>query len=197
MGQGEVPLAFEEWEDGHVAIALEGIAEDSPLKAGPKRSPMLNSLQFLLNKLLKREELPFGKVFLGVNGFPKRPSPAVSAREAWVGPPKVVHAPALHNGKASVENMPQLSQLASTLAEKSVCCGRTYAVLFLNKAQQACMLQAASGVEGLRLRTEGEAHWRRLVFEPNKPSPMPQKIRIALDKEGLFNKSPRVLAIRG
>ncbi|MCL2179365.1 MAG: hypothetical protein FWB81_08180 [Cystobacterineae bacterium] len=100
----------------------------------------------------------------------------------------------LQNGQYN-EN--PLSQLATSLAHKCVSHGRVYAVLFLNKPQRAAMLQATSGMGGLRLRSEGEAHWSRLVFEPHRPSPMPQKSRIVLNKEARTLPSLRALAGRG
>ncbi|MCL2627053.1 MAG: hypothetical protein FWD46_09645, partial [Cystobacterineae bacterium] len=98
--------------------------------------------------------------------------------------------PPLHH-----ENTPNpLAPLAAALAHKCVSHGRVYAVLFLSKPQRAAMAQAASPFNGLRLRNEGEAHWARLVFEPHKPSPMPQKSLISLEKENPAHKRLRALA---
>jgi hypothetical protein len=98
-------------------------------------------------------------------------------------------SPALQQDKEE-----QLSALATALAQKCIAHGRIYAVLLLSRPQRTCMRQAASKTNGLRAFSEGEAHWSRLVFEPNKPAPMPQKSRIAFDKEGASNKSPKALA---
>jgi len=196
MGQGEVPLEFEEREDGQLAVALHIAFADSPLKASaaPKRSPLLNALQFLLNRLLKRAgegpQTPAacGKVLLGVDGFPPPPSPPKPPQAK--GPEACEAAPAA----LPCENVQALSSLATCLAHKALAHSRIYAVLLLGRAQRACMQQAAEALHGLRTFSEGEAHWSRLVFHPDKPLPMPQKSRIAFHKEALANKSPRALA---
>ena len=198
MGQGDVPLEFEEREDGQLAVALCIACEDSPLYVNgtPKRSPLLNALQFLLNRLLKRtgENLQTpapapSKVLLGVNGFPKRPSPPhpVPAESADASLEEASASPSCEKAEA-------ISTLAAMLAQKCATHGRVYAVLLLGAAQQACMRQAASKTSGLSAFSEGEGHWSRLVFAPNKPVPMPQKSRISFDKEGVANKSPKALA---
>jgi predicted RNA-binding protein Jag len=197
MGQGEVPLEFEEREEGQLAVALHIASEDSALKAstGQKRAPLLNALQFLLNRLLKRKAettqdsaLGCGKVLLGVNGFPQKALP----------PPPEETETEMSSEEAPLplqqDKEEQLSAIATALAQKCVVHGRVYAVLLLSRTQRACMRQAASKINGLRAFCEGEAHWSRLVVEPNKPVPMPQKNRIAFDKEGTSSKSPKSLA---
>jgi len=197
MGQGEVPLEFEEREGGQLAVALHIPSGDSPLKpqAEQRRSPLLNALQFLLNRLLKREsEGPpsapvSGKVLLGIDGFPPGHPPKGPPQEALADslPPEGVPlAPPCKKAE-------QMSCLAHMLAQKSLSHGRIYAVLLLSQPQRTCMQQATSQADGLRVFSEGEAHWGRLVFEPEKAVPMPQKSRIAFHAGGPA-KSPKALA---
>jgi len=203
MGLGEVPLEFEEREEGQLAVALHVALADSPLKApvGQKRSPLLNALQFLLNKLLQRS--PEGvqasaptvrKVLLGIGEFPPR---RLSARPL-LAQPQAQEEEAVEEAQGLLpgEKTEQLSALASSLAQKSVSLGRVYAVLFLSRPQRSCMQQAASTTGGLRVFSEGEAHWSRLVFEPQRPAPMPQKSRIAFCKEASA-KIPKALLSAG
>lgn len=76
---------------------------------------------------------------------------------------------------------PALTKLFATLAEKSAKTGRLYAVMSLNADDRARALQAAAGVKGVTVKTEGEGHWRRVTFTPEKLTPMPSKKQVMPD----------------
>jgi predicted RNA-binding protein Jag len=67
------------------------------------------------------------------------------------------------------------TRVSRSLAEKAGRLGRPYAVMLLSAEDRARVVQAGNGTPGVRLKVEGEQHWRRVVFVPDKPVPMPKR----------------------
>lgn len=80
-----------------------------------------------------------------------------------------------------VKDDPALAKLFTTLAEKSAKTGRIYGVMSLSAEDRARALKAASAVKGVTAKTEGEGHWRRVTFTPEKLTPMPSKKQVMPD----------------
>ena len=75
---------------------------------------------------------------------------------------------------------PLLSALGKAFAEKSAKLGRIYAVAMMSTEDRARLLQAAKLVPGMTARVEGESHFRRLAFVPDKPTAMPKRHAMAV-----------------
>lgn len=99
--------------------------------------------------------------------LPEKPAGRQDAR-----PPR---AQPVDEARLEVTEDAVLTKLARSLAEKAAQLGRIYAVMLLSPEDRARMLKAAAGVPGVKLKVEGEQHWRRLVFVPEKPVAMPKK----------------------
>ncbi len=80
-----------------------------------------------------------------------------------------------------VKEDPAMAKLFTALAEKSVKSGRIYAVMSLSTDDRARALKAAGAVKGVSAKTEGEGHWRRVTFTPEKLTPMPSKKQVMPD----------------
>ena len=185
-------LEFKDLADGALGVAVHFEGELPGITAG-KRSPVLDSVQFWLNKVVNRPNTPRRWVNLGLNEFPApRPQPgeaapaaAKPAREAKPEQPRAEKekkpapaapaAPAPRNHGKHVDERAlkpapdaALTAAAKELAEKSAKLGRVYAVMGLTNEQRALMLQAADGVNGQSAKAEGEGHWRRLTITPEK-----------------------------
>ncbi|MFT3713434.1 MAG: hypothetical protein QM817_37740 [Archangium sp.] len=207
-------LDFKDMPDGSLGVAVHfeaGGAELPGITPG-KRSYLVDCVQFWLNKVVNRPNVPRRWVNLGVNAFPeprsqqqqqqqgeekeaKEPKDAKEPREA-----KEAKAPAQaakkhddkkHEDKKRDERPrreshvdertlkpaadPKFAAVGKSLAEKSAKLGRVYAVMGLTADQRALMLQAADDVKGQRTKAEGEGHWRRLTFVPDKLTPISKK----------------------
>lgn len=187
--------------DGGISIALF-LAEEIPGLQEGKRSHLLESLQFLMNKMVNRQPQGRRWIALGVGGHPPPRSaptpksategegaplrvPAPSARPALrptarpegsnITAPPAAHANVGDEARLEVSVDPRLEELALNLAEKSARLGRLYAIRPMLPEDRARMLQAARQVPGVSLKMEGEARNRRLIFIPQNPIPMPQK----------------------
>ena len=73
-----------------------------------------------------------------------------------------------------------MAALGKAFAEKSAKLGRLYAVAMMSTEDRARLLQAAKSVPGMTARVEGESHFRRLAFVPEKPTPMPKRHAMAV-----------------
>lgn len=80
-----------------------------------------------------------------------------------------------------VKDDPAASKLFTMLAEKAVKTGRIYAVMSLSADDRARALKAAGAVKGVSVKTDGEGHWRRVTFTPEKLTPMPSKRQVMPD----------------
>jgi len=213
-------LDFKDAADGSLAVAMHFDGELPQGITVGKKSFLVDSLQFLLNKCINRPNTERRWVTLGVGGFPEprgaRPAasaPAASAPAALApGPAAPVaaaaaaapaaksSAPRRPNGKPEKAAPPQrptkptdvdesklevaadeaISALGKSLAEKSAKLGRVYAVAMVSVEDRARLLQASKSVAGTKVRVEGEAHFRRVAFVPEKPTPMPKRHAMAV-----------------
>lgn len=203
-------LEFKDLADGSLGVAVHFDGE-LPGVAPGKRSALVDSVQFWLNKVVNRPNVPRRWVNLGVGDFPPprqqggqpAPPPPSAPPAAAAAPPtaqpkgkppekpqaprgnaKPSHAPAPQEprrGRESDERSltpekdPTLSALGTLLAEKAAKHGRLYGVMLLKPDARALLLQAAAAVKGVSARAEGEGHWRRVVFTPEKLVPLSRK----------------------
>jgi predicted RNA-binding protein Jag len=92
--------------------------------------------------------------------------------------PKAPHAPRGGHGDErtlEVAADPAWTKLGQSLAERSARLGRAYAVMMLPQEDRARLLQAAKATAGVQARPEGEGHWRRVTFMPDKLAPVSKK----------------------
>lgn len=80
-----------------------------------------------------------------------------------------------------VKDDPAATKLFTMLAEKAVKSGRIYAVMSLSADDRARALKVAAAVKGVSAKTEGEGHWRRVTFTPEKLTAMPSKRQVMPD----------------
>lgn len=201
-------LDFKDASDGSLAVAMHFVGEVPPGFAVGKKSFLVDSLQFLLNKCINRPNVERRWVTLGVGGFPEprgaRPAvaaapPAVAAAvgvaatasrpvrvpaptrsETKSGPLRNTRPPDVDESKLEVSVDLTLAALGKALAQKSAQLGRVYAVTMMAVEDRARLLQAAQKVSGVTARVEGEGHFRRLVFVPDKPTAMPKRHAMAV-----------------
>lgn len=184
-------LQFQDMPDGSLGVAVHFGGELPGIALG-KRSHLLDCVQFWLNKVVNRPNSPRRWVNLGLNAFPSPRSAAASAPPAATAPQpsapktappkkpdtKLKAAPQAElSDERSVKPAPNpaLAALGKTLAEKAVKHGRLYGILSMNAEQRAVLLQAAQSVPQLNVQAEGEGHWRRVAFRPDKVTPLAKK----------------------
>ncbi len=196
-------LDFKDADDGSLAVAMHFDGELPQGITVGKKSFLVDSLQFLLNKCINRPNTERRWVQLGVGGFPEprgarppvvaaaavpapvaaRPS-APRARPAKSEKPAAPARPAkpaeVDESKLEVAADEAVSALGKSLAEKAAKLGRVYAVAMVSAEDRARLLQASKPVAGVKARVEGEAHFRRVAFVPDKPTPMPKRHAMAV-----------------
>jgi hypothetical protein len=207
-------LDFKDMPDGSLGVAVHFEGGELPGITPGKRSYLVDCVQFWLNKVVNRPNVPRRWVNLGVNAFPEPRAPGQPQGEEKdkdkEAPAKAAPAPAAsakkHEDKKPDEKKrddkkrdekkderpnrresqvdertlkpaadPRFTAVGKSLAEKSAKLGRVYAVMGLTADQRALMLQAADTVKGQRAKSEGEGHWRRLTFVPDKLTPISKK----------------------
>ena len=200
-------LDFKDAADGSLAVAMHFLGEVPQGITAGKKSYLVDSLQFLLNKCINRPNTERRWVVLGVGGFPEprgtrpsppppaavaSPAPASAPRSATARPPNPPRAEAknvsqrnarpaeVDESKLEVAADPVLSALGKALAEKSARLGRVYAVAMMGTEDRARLLQAARPIAGASAKVEGEGHFRRLAFTPDKPTAMPKRHAMAV-----------------
>ncbi|MFN0064185.1 MAG: hypothetical protein ACKVPX_16885 [Myxococcaceae bacterium] len=192
----EMPMRVEakDAEDGNVAVALYPQAESLSLLNG-KRSPLLDALQFLVNKMVNPPTGPRRWVTLGVGGFPapKGPPPprteprpnGAAAKPAPLTAPPPTRAVPSSGDETTLEVSPDavLEKSVRALAEASAKRGRFYAVLTMKPEERARALRAVKDVSGVKVVAEGDSYLRRLMFRPDKPLPMPKRSTMPADDE--------------
>jgi predicted RNA-binding protein Jag len=179
--------------EGGISIAVQLEGEAASAQPG-RRSHVSDALQFLANKIVNRPGTERRWISLGIGGHPeprsrtarpKKPAPATPL--ATVAP--AVPRPSLPNGPApglpavrleeesavEVSEDPALTLAVQQLARKASELGRFYAVGNMSRDDRARVLQAVREIAGLRVIAEGEGRLRRLVFNPEKPAPLPKK----------------------
>lgn len=196
-----VTLDFKDLPDGSLGVAVHVAGEQPGITPG-KKSFLIEAVQFLVNKAVNRPNTPRRWVNLGLNGFPEprtskpasAPPPAKAstpatgskapgqaekqaekhdAQDRRIDPPPQAHEP--DEATLPVEPDADWTRVAKALAEKSAKLGRPYAVMLLSREDRARVVQAAAGTKGVVVTCEGEGHWRRVAFKPEKPTPMPKK----------------------
>jgi predicted RNA-binding protein Jag len=183
--------------DGGIAVAVHFEGDVPGVTAG-KKSYLVDSLQFLVNKVVNRPGAEKRWVTLGVGGFPEpkasAPPPQASAPQQKAQPKPQPSAPkqpkastpkaaAPREEEADVALSPEWEALGKLLAGKSAKHGRPYAVMSLSSAERAQLVKAASGALGVRVKVEGEGHFRRVALTPDKVVPMPRKMQFPDDDE--------------
>jgi predicted RNA-binding protein Jag len=213
-------LEFKDMADGSLGVAVHFEGELPGITPG-KRSYLVDSVQFWLNKVVNRPNVPRRWINLGVgdfppprqNGQPAQPLPsapqAAAAPRASAPPAATPSRAAPQKGKPAaaekpapqkahgkgdapppreprrgrendersltVEPDPVVSALGTELAQKAARHGRLYGVMLVKPEARALMLQAADAVKGVSAKAEGEGHWRRVVFTPEKLVPLLKK----------------------
>lgn len=71
---------------------------------------------------------------------------------------------------------PVWTKLGQSLADKAVKLGRVYALMMVSPENRARLLEATKGMKGVTVKTEGEGHWRRVTFVPEKIAPIIKKL---------------------
>jgi predicted RNA-binding protein Jag len=175
-----------------LSVALFPEEEMAGLHPG-KRSPLVESIQFLANKIVNRG--PEKKwITIGVGSHPEPrppapkgapPPPSSRAQPRAVAPPVVrperaekatsERAPELDESALEVDADPLLESAGRALAEKASLTGRLYAVAPMKPEDRARLFRAGRGVTGASVKVEGEGRHRRVVFVPANPKPMPKK----------------------
>jgi predicted RNA-binding protein Jag len=214
LAEWPAKLELKDAADGGIAVAVHFDAEVPGVVAG-KKSYLIDSLQFLVNKVVNRPNAEKRWVTLGVGAFPEpRPAgapappppqapasvPAAAtggaavpsqqpqrgkparggASEAAPGArpaPRAAPVAAEPEEPATVEVAPEWKALGKLLAGKAAKHGRVYAVMSLPPSERAQLFKAASGEAGVKVKLEGDGHFRRLTLTPDKPTPMPRKMQ--------------------
>ena len=195
-------LDFKDAADGSLAVAMHFTGETPQGITAGKKSYLVDSLQFLLNKCINRPNTERRWVTLGVGGFPepRGSRPPLAPPASAPAPTAVASAPAAPRPARPERNAPRtaaraaevdeaklelpedsaLTGLGLALAEKSAKLGRVYAVAMMSTEDRSRVLKAARGVPGVHSRVEGESHFRRLSFVPEKATPMPKRHAMAV-----------------
>jgi predicted RNA-binding protein Jag len=201
-------LEFKDMPDGSLGVNVHFDGGELPGVTPGKRSHLVDSVQFWLNKVVNRPNTPRRWVNLAVdswpeprnqqqqqppaakeatpsNGTPPAPKAAAQAPKA-PAPAPAKEAPAKkpeaarHRGGSDEKSLtpapnPAFSAVGKLLSEKSAKHGRLYGVMLLTPDQRALMLKEAESVKGVSAKCEGEGHWRRLVYVPEKLTVIPKK----------------------
>jgi predicted RNA-binding protein Jag len=177
-------LELKDAADGGIAVAVHFDGEVPGVTAG-KKSYLVESLQFLVNKVVNRPNAEKRWVTLGVGGFPEPKVVAVAPAPAPSAPPKPsVPKKAARDEEAEpeVQISPEWKAIAAALAAKAVKHGRTYAVMSLEGGDRSQLVKAGAA-SGVKVRAEGEGHFKRVAFVPEKETPMPRKMQFPDDEE--------------
>ena len=77
-----------------------------------------------------------------------------------------------------------ITAIAKALAQKSVQHGRFFAISPMKAEDRARVVRAAQGIAGVKVAVEGDGRNRRVVYTPDKPTPMPKRTLPVQDDEG-------------
>lgn len=195
-------LDFKDLADGSLAVAVHFTAETPAGVTAGKKSYLVDSLQFLLNKCINRPNVERRWITLGVGGFPEprnakppngpaapAPAPAAAAAAPVAAAPKPPQAQKptrvqeVDESQRAVAPDAAMTALGKLLAEKSAKLGRVYAIGMLSPDDRTRVLQAAKGVKGVTARVEGLDHLRRLALVPEKATPMPKRSNAVVDPD--------------
>ena len=178
--------------DGGISIAVQLSAEVPGVQIG-KRSPVVDALQFLANKLVNRPGSERRWISIGIGGHPeprvregKRlpEAPTASAPAARAASVKST------NGRGAAPGLPKLSpedsaltDSARSMAEKSSSLGRFFAIVGMKREDRARVLRTVQGMPGLKVSAEGAGRKRRVVFSPENPAPTRSSLPIPEEEE--------------
>lgn len=205
-------LEFKDAADGSLSVALHFEAGPPPGVEVGKRSQVVDSLQFLLNKMLHRPGLERRWVVLGAGAHPEprapKAAPAVQAPAQAGAPAPKAAAPArpapqpkaAPAAKAAAPAAPpkrvepdertveaaedaELREAVRQLAEKSARLGRFYGLAAMKVEDRSRVLKAVEGVAGVQVAGVGEGRNRRVVFTPEKPAPLPKRSLLPADDD--------------
>jgi hypothetical protein len=101
-------------------------------------------------------------------------------------PMKAVPAPAKAEPEEAVADValsPEWKALGQLLTGKAAKHGRVYAVMSLNAAERAQLMKAMSGEPGVKVKAEGDGHFKRVAVVPEKVAPMPRKMQFPADDD--------------
>ncbi len=188
--------------EGGISIAVQLEGEVASAQPG-RRSHVSDALQFLANKIVNRPGTERRWISLGIGGHPeprarmtrpkKPPAPAtpqsttaplVARPSTPNGPPPGLPAVRVQEESAvEVSEDGALTLAVQQLARKASELGRLYAVGNMSRDDRARVLEAVREIAGLRVIAEGEGRLRRLVFNPEKPVPLPRKTLHDYDDE--------------
>jgi len=188
--------------DGGISIAVQLSAEVPGVQIG-KRSPVVDALQFLANKLVNRPGSERRWISIGIGGHPepriregKRLPEALtaSAPAARVAPVKSTNgrgvasglpklAPEDDEGALQPSEDGALTDSARSVAEKSSSLGRFFAIVGMKREDRARVLRAVQGMPGLKVSAEGTGRNRRVVFSPINPAPTRSSLPIPEEEE--------------
>lgn len=141
----------------------------------------------------EKKDPPAPKASAPAPGNGKAPTPPNGKAKAEAkpegAPPKKEHQERPHKSRSNepderaldVKDDPALSKLFTALAEKAVKHGRVYGVMLLSQDDRARALKAGSAVKGVTVKAEGEGHWRRVTFTPDKVTPLPSRKQVMPD----------------
>jgi hypothetical protein len=189
-------LELKDAADGGIAVAVHFEGDVPGVTAG-KKSFLVDSLQFLVNKVVNRPGMEKRWVTLGVGAFPEprpQPPPPAPPKPQPSAPKPQQHqhqhqqpkasapkpARAAEPPEADVPVSPEWAALGKLLAEKAVKYGRQYAVMSLGNAERGQLVKAGAA-PGLKVKSEGEGHFKRVAFVPEKATPMPRKMQFPDD----------------
>jgi len=187
-------LEAKDTAEGGISIAVQLEGEAASAQPG-RRSHVSDALQFLANKIVNRPGTERRWISLGIGGHPeprprttrpkKPPLPATpqSTTAPLVARPSTPNGPTPglpavrleEESTVEVSEDPALTLAVQQLARKASELGRFYAVGNMSREDRARVLQAVREIAGLRVIAEGEGRLRRLVFNPEKPVPLPKK----------------------
>jgi len=195
-------LEVKDAADGGISIAVQLPAEVPGVQAG-KRSPVVDALQFLANKLVNRPGSERRWISIGIGGHPeprvregKRPpeQPSASAsvpraapvksangRGAAAAPPRT--SPEDDEGALQPSEDGALTESVKSMAEKSSSLGRFFAIVGMKREDRARVLRAVQGMPGLKVSAEGTGRNRRVVFSPLNPAPTKSSLPIPEEEE--------------
>jgi predicted RNA-binding protein Jag len=195
LAEWPAKLELKDAADGGIAVAVHFDGEVPGVVAG-KKSYLIESLQFLVNKVVNRPNTEKRWVTLGVGAFPEPkaaqppPPPKAAAGPAPVKamkqPVKAVPPPPKAEPEEAVQDVevsPEWKAIAKLLVGKANKHGRVYAVMSLNGAERSQLLKAATGEAGVRVKAEGEGHFKRVAVLPEKATPMPRKMQFPADDD--------------
>ncbi len=195
-------LEVKDAADGGISIAVQLAAEVPGVQVG-KRSPVVDALQFLANKLVNRpgSERRWISIGIGVHPEPrvreaKRPPEPPTAGASAPRAPPVKSSNGRGTAPAPPKALPdddeaavqpsddgELADSVRSVAERSGSLGRFFAIVGMKREDRARVLRAVQGMPGVKVSAEGTGRNRRVVFSPLNPAPTKSSLPIPEEEE--------------